>query len=134
MLIVVRAQHDEPSSPAQEAAPVAVVPDRVQPAPLPAPATGEGDVTAELAAEPVRITATYAQTTRELLELAREARAQWGDERKREFDTELAALEKKVASTTDDRPRRAAYRSLIRFLQRAVIRDDVALADVGATP
>jgi hypothetical protein len=136
ILLAVRMQRDD--APVQETAstendPVAVRPDRVEPAPAPRPApiSDEDDVTASLASEPARITESYAQTTRELLDVAAEARAQWPDDRKREFDTQLSALQKKVALASDERPRRAAYRRLIRFLQRAVIHDDVALADIG---
>jgi hypothetical protein len=39
-----------------------------------------------------------------------------------------------IAAATDERPKRDGYRKLIRFLQRAVIRDDVALASTGGTP
>ena len=66
--------------------------------------------------------------------LANDARGQWANERRHEFDTELASLQKKIALATDERPRRDAYRKLIRYLQRAVIRDDVALANIGGTP
>jgi hypothetical protein len=135
-LLVVRMQRDDapvvsqlPPGPAQ----VAVVP------PSPAPeqhgtcnlTPADGDVTAALAAEPARITECYAQTTRELLELANDARGQWTDERKHEFEAELTKLQQKVALATDERPRRDAYRKLIRYLQRAVIQEDVALANIG---
>lgn len=131
LLLVVRMQREEaPAETSAPVAPVADVRDHVQPPA--APVQDQGDVTAELAAAPAKVTETYAQTTRELLELARDARAQWSDERKQEFDTEVVALEKKIAAAADERPRRAAYRSMIRFLQRAVIRDDVALASMGA--
>lgn len=139
ILLVVRMQRDDapaPAKPVTGISPVVILPDRVEPAPTPrpAPVSDEGDVTAGLAAEPARITESYAQTTRELLEVAAEARAQWPDDRKREFDAQLATLQRKVALASDERPRRSAYRKLIRFLQRAVIRDDVAFADIGGAP
>jgi hypothetical protein len=137
ILLAVRMQRDDaPAQPPTVNDPVAVRPDRIEPAPAPRPApiSDEGDVTAALAAEPARITESYAETTRELLDIAAEARAQWPDDRKREFDTQLSTLQKKVALASDERPRRDAYRKLIRFLQRAVIHDDVALADIGGAP
>ncbi len=134
VLLVVRMQRDDGMSPAKstEIPPVVVAPSH-QPSPVPAPAPigDEGDVTAQLAAEPARITESYAQTARELLDVAAEARAQWPDDRKHEFDSQLLALQNKLATASDERPRREAYRKLIRFLQRSVIHDDVALANVG---
>ena len=140
ILLVVRLQRDEhatvqvPPSPAPQ---VVRAPDP-QPAPIPPGACNlspaDGDVSASIAADPARITECYAQTTRELLEIANEARGQWTTERKQDFDAQLVALQKKVALASDERPRRDAYRKLIRYLQRAVIHDDVALATIGGTP
>lgn len=141
ILLVVRMERGDapsPGKPPAESNPIAVGPDRTEsapsPAPRPAPVADEGDMTAALAAEPARITESYAQTTRELLDVAAEARTQWPDDRKREFDAQLATLQKRVALAGDERPRRDAYRKLIRFLQRAMIHDDVALADIGGAP
>jgi hypothetical protein len=140
ILLVVRMQRDD--EPTVAKLPPGPAPDVVVAAPQPeAPKPGacnltpsDGDVTASVAAEPARITECYAQTTRELLALAADARGEWADERKHEFDGQLAALQKQVALATDERPRRDAYRKLIRYLQRAVIRDDVALANIGGAP
>lgn len=138
VLLVVRMQRDD--GPAQTAAVKPAVPEQhVVIAPQhdePKPgacnlAAADGDVTAAVAAEPAQITECYAQTARERLEVALEARAQWTDERKHEFDGQLATLQKKVAAASDHRPRREAYRKLIRYLQHAVVEDDVALASVG---
>lgn len=137
-LLVLRAKDGD--APASE--PLAVSPDRLDEAEpthrtarAPAqPARDEGDVSTELAAEPARVTDSYAQTVRELLAIANDARAQWPEERKRELDRQVAALQKEAANAADERTRQQAYRKLIRYLQRAVIRDDVALASVGGMP
>lgn len=140
LLLVVRAPDDDgaaPGKPATKIEPVVIAPDHGMRAPEPAPVRPvgeEGDVSTELAAEPARVTESYAATVRELLVIANDARAEWSDARKREFDTHVAALQKKAALASDERPRRAAYRQLIRYVQRAVIRDDVALASLGGTP
>jgi hypothetical protein len=140
LLLVVRAQDDDRAAPARPATtigPVVIAPDHGGPEPEPAPMRpvgDEGDVSTELAAEPSRVTESYASTVRELLVVANEARAQWPAERQREFDAHVAALQKKAADAADDRPRRAVYRQLIRYIQRAVIRDDVALASIGGAP
>ncbi|HEY5927437.1 MAG TPA: zf-HC2 domain-containing protein [Kofleriaceae bacterium] len=89
------------------------------------------DVSAAIAAEPAAITACYAQTVSELIEVAKEARGEWPADRQRDFDIELEALQEKVVRATDERPRQQAYRKMIRYLQRAVVRDDVALANLG---
>jgi hypothetical protein len=139
VLLVLRAQRDDEPTPAKTPTPIAIepmaiAPEHVRPAPPQQPRHDEGDVTADLAAEPAQITASYAATTRELLELAKEARAQWPDEHKRTFDAQLAVLQKNVALAVDERPRRDAYRKLIRYLQRALIDEDVALASIGGAP
>jgi hypothetical protein len=140
ILLVVRMQRDDERTPPSTPIsldPVVIKPDRTEPAPPPAPPavpTDDTDVTASLAAEPAQITDSYAQTVRELLEVASEARAQWPDDRKREFDAQVTSLQKKAALATDERPRRDAYRKLIRYLQRSAIDDDIALASTGGAP
>lgn len=114
---VFNAHHDEPAP----APPAPIVDDSM-------------DMTAAVTAEGARTTDSYARTTRELLAIANEARVQWPADRQREFDAQLDALQKKVAHAGEERPRRDAYRKLIRYLQGAVIRDDVALASIGSAP
>lgn len=137
LLLVVRAQDDDraaPGKPATNIDPVVIAPEHGAPEPEPAPVRPvgeEGDVTTELAAEPALVTESYASTVRELLAIAKEARTQWPEARQHEFDAHVAALQKKASDADDERPRRAAYRQLIRYIQRAVIRDDVALASMA---
>jgi hypothetical protein len=136
ILLVVRMQRDDvaklPPGPTQEAV---VVPPPEAPKPGTCNLTpADGDVTASIEADGPRITECYAQTARELLAAANEARTDWSDDRKQDFDAHLAPLQKRVVLATDERPRRDAYRKLIRYLQRAVIRDDVALATIGGAP
>ncbi|NVB83225.1 MAG: hypothetical protein HOV81_32935 [Kofleriaceae bacterium] len=142
-LIIIRTQHDEtPVAPpvAQKTEPVAVAPPHVEPAPqTPAPCTRtpideNADVTAAIAAEPASVTDDYACAARDLVELAQEARVHWADDRKAELDAKLAAFDKQLASAKDDRARQRTYRAMIRYLQHAVIRDDVALASIGGAP
>jgi hypothetical protein len=144
VLIVLRLQREETPQVATTPPPKPAPALAHQEAPVPAPAPpqhgtcnltpADGDVTASIAAEPAHVTECYAQTTRELIELANEARGEWPEDRKHEFDNQLAALQKRVASVSDERPRQDAYRKLIRYLQRAVVRDDVALANIGGAP
>lgn len=116
-----------------------VVATRGVPAPAPAPrpdpaiapsAPGD-DVTADLAHDAERRSASYAQAADELIALATEARAQWSDDRKLAFDARLVELRGAVDHVAEGRPRQRAWRELIRYLQGAVIRDDVALAGGG---
>jgi hypothetical protein len=121
-------QRDEPpklvtTAPTQQ---TIKLPDLVKPAPMPtAP-----DVADELAAAPARQTQDYAQAARELEQLAKEARSRWNDEQKQQFDKELVVLHGDVDRAKDERGRQRAYRTLIRYVQRAAVRDDVALAGV----
>jgi len=144
VLIVVRVQREDRGAsefPATGEPIASVTPPSIPaepPAPVPPPAAqtrdagANEDVSAELAAAPARVTDDYAQTVRELLAIANEATADWPVEQKRELDARIAALQKKAALATDERPRQDAYRKLIRVLQHAAIDDDVALASVGA--
>lgn len=126
-------------TPVDEAPPppiVAVSPARpVVPPPVPdhvatpaAPTPDSDDVTADLGRDAERRSASYAQAADELVALATEARAQWSDEQKAAFDAKVGELRAVVGHVAEGRPRQRAWRELIRYLQGAVIRDDVALA------
>jgi len=101
------------------------------PSPVPSVPSGD-DVTADLASEPARTTASYAAAVDELLVLARDARATWSDDRKVAFDGKVRALRATIADAAEGRPRQRATRTLIRYLEGAVIREDVSLASGGA--
>lgn len=142
-LIVIRTQREDKRAVAppvaQEIQPVIIKPQRVEPAANPAPCTRapideDADVTAAIAAEPANVTNDYACAARDLIELAQEARVHWSDDRKAELDAKLAAFDKELASAKNERARQRTYRAMIRYLQHAVIRDDVALASIGGAP
>jgi hypothetical protein len=119
-------QHDVPA-PQVVAVPVLVpLPAPVQP-PTSAPAA-TSDVSDELAAAAAHETAGYAETAAELTADAEHERPHWSDDHKQQFDARVAELKKQIAAAPDGRPRQKAYRALIRYLQRAAIRDDVAFA------
>ncbi len=100
--------------------------------PTPTPvAPSTDDVTADLAVEPARTTATYAETANELVTLAAEVRPGWTDDQRATFDARVADLRADVDRATDERPRQRAWRAMIRYLQQAIVRDDVALASGG---
>jgi len=120
--------------------PVAVAPIRTAP-PHPirteaeqpaAVAPAADDVTADLLAEPARTTGSYRQVIEELMKLASDARTAWGDEQKVVFDAKLAVLRNGIDHAIQGRAQQRAQRALIRYLQLAVIRDDVMLAGGGA--
>jgi hypothetical protein len=90
------------------------------------------DVTADLIAEPARTTATYGQAIEELMKLATEARAAWGDERAGAFDARVTVLRGAIDRAVEGHAQQRAQRELIRYLQGAVVRDDVVLASGGA--
>lgn len=102
----------------------------VQHQPVPA-LDDDRDVTDVLKSAPARVTDDYAATARDLLPLAQEARVRWSEGQQKEFDSKLVALQQKVASAGTERAKQREYRTLIRFLQRAAIRDEVALASIG---
>jgi len=127
-------QHDQQVEPRQQVviqvpSPV-IVPQRQEPPP-PAPSSN-GDVTADLAAEPARITASYEAAASELVAEAATARATWAPDQQAAYDAQLGTLRAGVTAATDGRPRQQAWRALIRYVQRAMIRDEVLVA--GVTP
>lgn len=122
-----RGPADEPVVPTTNVANVpAPAPKRVDP-----PVSPAGDVTADLAGEKARITASYGDAAEELLALAGEARAQWTTEQKDAFDAKVGELRGLIERAPEGRAQQRAWRDLIKYLQGAVIRDDVALAGGG---
>ncbi len=125
-----RAQRD-PDAPTEtpEPAPIAATePKVIGPTQVVVGADSSSDVTADLAGEAARVTATYADAAEELLALAGEARSQWSTEQKDAFDAHVIELRSSVTSAGEGRPRQRAWRELIRYLQGAVVRDDITLA------
>jgi hypothetical protein len=114
---------------------VAIVPvPRVEPAHEPAQQVSgvtAGDVTADLLAEPARTTASYDAAIEELMKLASESRSAWDDPRIAAFDARVGALRADIAGAAQGRPQQRAQRALIRYLQGAVVRDDIVLASGG---
>lgn len=125
-----------------ETAPVAHqrLPEPAVPAPMtalaapaaPTTAPSAGDVTADLLAEPARTTATYDRAVQELMKLAEQSRARWSDGDKAAFDARIAGMRDAIAHADAPRSVQRAQRSLIRYLQGAVIRDETLLASGGA--
>jgi len=110
------------------------MPTIVTPAPAPAPETSSDDVAAEVAAVPKSTSDSYANAVAELRQLATTSRASWSDSQQKQFDAKVAELEHDIATSEEGRPRHKAYRTLIRYLERAASRDEVAFADTRATP
>ena len=135
VLVVIRAKRndDQPQptvSTPTKIAPVVVAPYGTQPTP---PVTGDDnrDVSDVLANAPAQVSEEHAVVVRELLPLAQEARSRWAESQRQAFDTRLVELQREVSNATSERVRQRHYRALIRYLQRAAIRDDVALASTG---
>lgn len=90
------------------------------------------DVTADLLAEPARTTASHARAIEDLMKLAEEDRARWSDGDRAAFDARIAGLRDAIAGAGQPRAVQRAQRALIRYLQGAVVRDEVLLASGGA--
>lgn len=126
VLLVWRAHRHAELQPAQVAHQEAVVVTPPPPvAPVPAPSTE--DVTDDLAASQTRLTDEYAQTAKQLLETARDEAAQWPADRQQAFYTHVAELQAAADGAAEGHPRQKAYRAMIRYLQRAAVREEVAL-------
>ena len=138
VLVVIRAKHADHDKPQPvvsrptNIAPVVISPEHT---PVTPPIVDDNrDVTDVLAASAGAVSEDHAAVVRELLPIAQEARARWTDEQRTAFDAHVADLQREVAGAKSERLRQRSYRTLIRYLQRAAIRDDVALASVGGTP
>jgi Putative zinc-finger len=115
-------------------APTKSVPEQIAKAPVvppPAPPVS-GDVTDDLAGEAARVTDIYADTAEELLALANEQRPRWSQTQRDTFDANVAEMRGTIETAFEGRPKQKAWRGLIRYLQSAAVRDDVALASGGA--
>jgi len=97
----------------------------------PAPPVSVEDVTADLAAEPARTTASYDRAVVELMKLAEPSRARWSDGDRAAFDARVTVLRGTIAHADQPRSAQRAQRSLIRLLQSAIVRDDMVLASGG---
>jgi negative regulator of sigma E activity len=110
------------------------------PAPVPSPAPDPAalqapspdDVTADLAADPARTTESYDRVVGELMTLAEAARERWSDDDRAAFDSRITGLRSAIAHAGPPRSVQRAQRSLIRYLQHAIVRDDRLLASGGA--
>jgi hypothetical protein len=125
-----RAHRHDDAQPSQQLA--SHTPVAPPPAPLPAPpppavVAPAGDVSADLAAEPARVSADAKAAAAALLATARTEAASWPDDRKQAFEAKVSELSAAADAAADGRPKQRAYRDLIRYLQHAAIRDEVAL-------
>jgi negative regulator of sigma E activity len=113
-----------PDGPVAPAAPGRAAPGRVD-APSP------DDVTADLATDAARTTESYDRVVGELMNLADTARKRWSDADRAAFDVRVAGLRSAIAHAGPPRSVQRAQRSLIRYLQGAIVRDDMLLASGG---
>ena len=118
---------------ADDVAPVATVPPPPVPVAIEAKrAPVDLDATADLAAEPARQGDEYRQAADELLAQAPEIQKEWTDAQRAAFATKVAALRSGAEHADAGKPSRRAWEGLIRYLEGALIRSDVALA--GGAP
>lgn len=124
-------RNEPPVQPAPGSAPDG----HVAPAPAPAPghvdAPSSDDVTADLATDAARTTESYDRVVGELMTLAETARKRWSDDDRAAFDVRVAGLRSAIAHAGPPRSVQRAQRSLIRYLQGAIVRDDMLLASGG---
>ncbi|MEO6772862.1 MAG: zf-HC2 domain-containing protein [Kofleriaceae bacterium] len=104
------------------------------PVPAPTPTLTTGDVATEIAALPKATSDSYAAAAAELEQLATQARTSWSALQQKQFDAKVAELQHDITTSGEGRPRQRAYRVLIRYLERATTRDEVAFADTRGTP
>ncbi len=92
-------------------------------------APSDDDVTADLAHEAARTSAAYAATADNLAAQLADVRSGWPADRRQQFDARLADLRIAVAGAGEGRGRQRALRAEIRYLQGALIRDEIASND-----
>jgi hypothetical protein len=92
------------------------------------------DVTADLALDDARRSGCYGVAVEGLLGQLREVRGQWTDDQRAAFDARVASLQQAVTAAAEGKPRHRAYRSLVRYLQNALVRDEVVALASGGMP
>lgn len=124
--------HEPPVQPAPGLAPDRrLAPDHVA-TPDRTDAPSPDDVTADLAADAARTTESYDRVVGELMNLAEAARKRWSDADRAAFDARVTGLRSAIAHAGVPRSVQRAQRSLIRYLQSAIVRDDMLLASGGS--
>jgi len=108
----------QPAIAHHEATPAAVAPST--------PAMDQ-DVTQDLAASAANLTQSYADEADSLARLATDERTKWTADRQQTFDTRVAEMRAAIGAADAGRARQKAYRDLIRYLQHAAVRDEVAI-------
>jgi len=91
--------------------------------------TEKPDVTADLEAEPDRVTAMYCDEAEQ--QLAAAASATWSADQRKAFDARVVELRARIDQASEPRLRNKALRELIRFTQNSITRESVALAEVA---
>jgi hypothetical protein len=93
-----------------------------------------GDVTADLALDDARRSGCYAAAVDQLLGHVREVRKGWAGDQQAELDARIASLRKAVEGAEQGKPRDRAWRSMVRYLQNALVRDEVVALASGGIP
>jgi len=134
VVLVSRHRHESPTPSSNPNPNITVTRDQLAttaphetPAPVAPLAPAEADVTAQIAAAPAKQSDDYAKATTELLAAARTESASWTDDQKQAFDAKVGELQAAIDGSAEGRARHKAYRAMIRYLQGAAIRDEVAL-------
>ena len=111
--------------------------DPPPPAPPPAPAcnTAEAaDATEDLALDAARRSGCYAAAVEDLLGKTADVRAGWSDDQRAAFEARVAELRAAVTAADEGRPRHRAWRQVVRYLQGALVRDEVVALASGGVP
>lgn len=108
--------------------PMALRSPSAPPVPSASSPPGDNDVTADLVAEPARTTEMYGQAIEELMTIAVAASASWSHDQQDAFNAEVAVLRAQISKAAPGRSLQRAQRALMRYVQRAAVRDDVLLA------
>jgi hypothetical protein len=134
---------EQPAAPPRPTHEVAVHPSPdLRPSPGPAPSAPTpschipeaGDVTADLALDDARRSGCYATAAGELLARIGEVREGWTDDQRAAFDAQVASLREAIEAAEEGRPRHRAWRSMMRYLQHALVRDEVVALASGGIP
>ena len=97
------------------------------PPPHTAPPIDQGDVTADLARDDARRNDTYQTTADHLIAQVNVARTAWPGTKQRELDANLGELQHAVDAAPIGRARDKALRNQIKYLEDALVREEVAL-------
>ena len=99
--------------------------------PPPVAIAAADDVTQDLAKDVARASEGWQREAEDLLETSKTSRQRWSDDNKVAFDARVAKMRAAIDTAPEGRQRQRGWRELAKYLQGAVVRDQIASRDTA---